>query len=98
MNPTELLGLLSLERLDSNLFCGQNQDIGAVAVFGAQVLGQALVAAGALSEIGLPQQAIPPALVFFNVGVELGQLLFVATVLLLFWILRVKQSALYERA
>lgn len=54
--------------------------------------------AGALSEIGLPQQAIPLALVFFNVGVELGQLLFVATVLLLFWILRVKQSAFYERA
>ena len=33
--------------------------------------------AGALSEIGLPQNAIPLALFFFNVGVELGQLLFV---------------------
>lgn len=33
--------------------------------------------AGALSEIGLPQNAIPIALFFFNVGVELGQLLFV---------------------
>lgn len=33
--------------------------------------------AGALSEIGLPQNAIPIALLFFNVGVELGQLLFV---------------------
>jgi hypothetical protein len=32
--------------------------------------------AGALAEVGLPQQAIPLALVFFNVGVELGQLLF----------------------
>jgi hypothetical protein len=39
--------------------------------------------AGALSEIGLPQQAIPLALLFFNVGVELGQLLFVAVVLVL---------------
>jgi len=39
--------------------------------------------AGALSEIGLPEQAIPLALLFFNVGVELGQLLFVAVVLLL---------------
>ncbi len=38
--------------------------------------------AGALSEVGLPQQAIPIALLFFNVGVELGQLAFVATVLL----------------
>ena len=33
--------------------------------------------AGALSEIGLPKNAIPLALFFFNVGVELGQLLFV---------------------
>ncbi len=33
--------------------------------------------AGALSELGLPQQAIPVALFFFNVGVELGQLLFI---------------------
>jgi HupE / UreJ protein len=36
--------------------------------------------AGALSEVGLPQQAIPVALLFFNVGVELGQLLFIASV------------------
>ena len=36
--------------------------------------------AGALSEIGLPEQAIPLALLFFNVGVELGQLLFIAGV------------------
>ncbi|MHC4989398.1 MAG: HupE/UreJ family protein [Planctomycetota bacterium] len=36
--------------------------------------------AGALSEVGLPQQAIPLALLFFNVGVEIGQLLFVAAV------------------
>lgn len=39
--------------------------------------------AGALSEIGLPQQAITLALVFFNIGVELGQLMFVATVVLI---------------
>jgi hydrogenase/urease accessory protein HupE len=39
--------------------------------------------AGALAEIGLPQQAIPVALVFFNIGVELGQLLFVFSVVLL---------------
>ena len=36
--------------------------------------------AGALGEIGLPQHAIPVALLFFNVGVELGQLAFVAGV------------------
>ncbi len=36
--------------------------------------------AGALTEIGLPAQAVPLALLFFNVGVELGQLLFIAAV------------------
>ncbi len=39
--------------------------------------------AGALSEIGLPEQSIPLALLFFNVGVELGQLLFIAGVMVL---------------
>ena len=39
--------------------------------------------AGALAEIGLPQQAITLALIFFNIGVELGQLMFVATVVLI---------------
>ncbi len=38
--------------------------------------------AGALSEIGLPESAIPLALFLFNVGVEVGQLLFVAVFLL----------------
>jgi hydrogenase/urease accessory protein HupE len=36
--------------------------------------------AGALAEIGLPTNSIPLALFFFNVGVELGQLLFIAAV------------------
>ena len=36
--------------------------------------------AGALSEVGLPGNAIPLALLFFNVGVEVGQLIFVAAV------------------
>jgi hydrogenase/urease accessory protein HupE len=37
--------------------------------------------AGALAEVGLPQHAIPIALLFFNLGVEMGQLAFVAAVL-----------------
>jgi hydrogenase/urease accessory protein HupE len=37
--------------------------------------------AGALSEIGLPAGHVPVALLFFNVGVEVGQLLFVGLVL-----------------
>jgi len=36
--------------------------------------------AGALAQIGLPQASIPMALLFFNVGVEVGQLLFIASV------------------
>ncbi len=37
--------------------------------------------AGALAQIGLPESSIPIALLFFNVGVELGQLFFIAIVL-----------------
>jgi hydrogenase/urease accessory protein HupE len=36
--------------------------------------------AGALREVGLPQTEIPIALLFFNVGVEVGQLAFIAAV------------------
>jgi hypothetical protein len=39
--------------------------------------------AGALSEIGLPRGDIPLALFSFNVGVEVGQLVFIAAVLAL---------------
>jgi hydrogenase/urease accessory protein HupE len=44
--------------------------------------------AAALGEIGLPQTAVPAALLFFNIGVEVGQLLFVGIVLSLWWALR----------
>jgi hydrogenase/urease accessory protein HupE len=37
--------------------------------------------AGALAQIGLPQRDLPLALFTFNVGVEIGQLMFVAAVL-----------------
>jgi hydrogenase/urease accessory protein HupE len=37
--------------------------------------------AGALAEVGLPHHAIPIALLFFNLGVEIGQLVFVAAIL-----------------
>lgn len=44
--------------------------------------------AGALSEVGLPQHSIPLALLFFNVGVEAGQLLFVAAIAAVAFVLR----------
>ncbi|MBP3985911.1 acyl-CoA thioesterase II [Pseudoxanthomonas helianthi] len=53
MSPTpepvvsELIELLSLERLEADLFRGQSRDIGTKYVFGGQVLGQALSAAQA---------------------------------------------------
>jgi hypothetical protein len=37
--------------------------------------------AGALAEVGLPQASIPTALLCFNLGVEIGQLLFIGAVL-----------------
>jgi hypothetical protein len=44
--------------------------------------------AGALSEVGVPENAVPLALLFFNVGVELGQLAFIAAVFGLAWLVR----------
>jgi hydrogenase/urease accessory protein HupE len=43
--------------------------------------------AGALAEVGLPHNEIPLALLMFNVGVELGQLIFVAAILILIEVL-----------
>jgi hydrogenase/urease accessory protein HupE len=43
--------------------------------------------AGALAEVGLPQEHIPLALFLFNVGVEIGQLLFIAAASVVLWLL-----------
>ena len=43
--------------------------------------------AGALTEVGLPQTEVPSALLFFNVGVELGQLVFVLVAIGVIWLL-----------
>ncbi|WP_237066598.1 HupE/UreJ family protein [Microbulbifer guangxiensis] len=44
--------------------------------------------AGALSEIGVPQHAIPLSLALFNIGVEAGQLAFIGALALLWWLLQ----------
>jgi HupE / UreJ protein len=57
--------------------------------------------AGALSEVGVPQRAVPLALLFFNVGVEIGQLAFIAAVLGLGWAIRrtaLRSPAWWRRA
>lgn len=41
--------------------------------------------AGALAEVGLPQEHIPLALLLFNVGVEIGQILFICVAMLVLW-------------
>ena len=49
MNPRvqELVELLRVEQLEHNLFRGVSSDVGSAAVFGGQVLGQAVMAAAA---------------------------------------------------
>ena len=57
--------------------------------------------AGALSEVGMPQHAVPLALLFFNVGVELGQLVFIAAVFGFAWLVRlaaVRVPVAWQRA
>ncbi len=44
--------------------------------------------AGALSQVGLPDHAIPLALLMFNIGVECGQILFLSAVLVVVAALR----------
>ena len=51
------------------------------------ILALLLIVSGALSDFALPEQSVLMAVVFINVGVELGPLLFVAMILLFGWIL-----------
>ena len=44
--------------------------------------------AGALSEVGVPSAAVPLALLFFNIGVEIGQLAFIGAVFTVGWLVR----------
>ncbi|GMR18443.1 MAG: HupE/UreJ family protein [Gammaproteobacteria bacterium] len=102
--PVEAVIALSILFLAMEIVHGKNGRPGAAArwpwlvafIFG---LLHGFGFAGALAEVGLPQQAIPLALVFFNVGVELGQLVFVTCVVLLGWALhRLKQKKLLDWA
>ena len=54
---------------------------------------------GALAEIGLPQQAITLALIFFNIGAEVVQLMFVASMIVVSLLLQyLKQEKLIHKA
>jgi HupE / UreJ protein len=50
--------------------------------------------ATALTTLGIPPATLPIALLFFNVGVEIGQLIFVFVVLLLIWAHRQAEAVL----
>ena len=84
--PTEAIIALSILFLASEIVHKHNGAIGITErypwviafIFG---LFHGLGFAGALSEIGVPQHEVPLALLMFNVGVESGQLLFIAVVL-----------------
>jgi hydrogenase/urease accessory protein HupE len=53
--------------------------------------------AAVLGETGLPQTEIPTALLFFNVGVEIGQILFIVGVVVTYQVVRFATSTLYGR-
>jgi len=53
--------------------------------------------AGALAETGLPQDNLPLALLFFNVGIEIGQLAFIFAVLAIWYVLRRPLTQWHDR-
>jgi hydrogenase/urease accessory protein HupE len=91
--PTEAIIALSIVFLATEIVHKRNGQIGLTErypwliafIFG---LFHGLGFAGALSEIGVPRHEVPLALFTFNVGVETGQLLFIAAVLSLVALLR----------
>ena len=56
--------------------------------------------AGALVEIGLPQNNVPLALLFFNIGIEVGQIIFLLLALSIWWLIKralmLRQDAISE--
>jgi len=53
--------------------------------------------AGALAETGLPQDNLPLALLFFNVGIEIGQIAFILAALALWYVVRAPLSPRQEQ-
>lgn len=53
--------------------------------------------AGALAETGLPQDNLPLALLFFNIGIELGQIAFIVVILIAWFFVRRPLAAWQEK-
>lgn len=91
--PTEAIIALSILFLATEIIHQHNGQIGVTErypwivafLFG---LFHGLGFAGALSEVGVPQHEVSLALFTFNVGVEIGQLIFIAAVLGVFAVLK----------
>jgi hypothetical protein len=91
--PTEAIIALSILFLATEIVHQRNGQFSLTAKYPWVVafafgLFHGLGFAGALSEIGVPQHEVPLALLMFNVGVETGQLLFIAVVLSLVAVLK----------
>lgn len=91
--PVEATIALSIVFLASELARGENLRSSATQSYPWLVafsfgLLHGLGFAGALAEVGLPQREIPLALFAFNVGVELGQIAFIAAVFLVMRVFR----------
>lgn len=101
--PVEAAIALSIVFLAVEILRGQRGEMSLthrqpwIVAFGFGLL-HGLGFAGALSEIGLPPDEVSLALLFFNVGVEIGQLVFVAAVLALGWAWRATSLATPRRA
>lgn len=105
--PVEALIALSILLLAVELFRAKDDPSLAAGVrpatlaFGFGLL-HGLGFASALAEIGLPQHEIPLALFSFNVGVEIGQVAFIATLLvlgrLLLWVSEPRRRQAYLAA
>jgi hydrogenase/urease accessory protein HupE len=94
--PVEAVIALSIVFLANEIARGQRNSLTwrhpiTVSVFFGLLHGFGF--ASALADIGLPQNEIPAALLAFNIGVEIGQILFVAALICIAW---VGKTVLYQ--
>ncbi len=89
--PVEAAIALSIVFLAVEIVRGDEQSLAyryPVAVASSFGLLHGLGFAAVLRDTGLPQTEVPAALLFFNVGVEVGQILFVIAVIILYQLAR----------
>ena len=82
--PVEVLIVLSVAYLARDVLQGRKLGRSNSVLLAGIGLLHGLGFASVLSEIGLPQSQLLPALISFNIGIEIGQLIFLAGVFVLF--------------